>query len=244
MTFDWKGALAARETETHFVVEGRHAVERVKDSSYFVEKVIKVGIDLSRDEVSNLLGFHFHRSHLAVVRKPDNTELEDLRTNPGAIVVLPEIADPGNLGTIIRNTAGLGGSGLLLGKGASPWNAKAVRASAGTLFRLPVRRSDQILKDLGELSQNRVLVGTSLTSTSIPLSRLPSFMEPPVLLLGAEDFGLPAEIETLCHHLVHIPMTRSIDSLNVASASAIFLHQFESRERGQKRDPPSALPNT
>ena len=223
MQSSWKFLLSARETDTHFIVEGQLAVTRLQESSYIVEKILRIGQDLSRQEASDLLGFHFHRGHLAIARKPEPTPLSAFKS--GTIVVLPEIADPGNLGTIIRNTAALGGSGVLIGKGASPFNAKAIRASAGNLFRLPVRQSPDLLADLRELSQSRPLIGASLSRNSLPLQKLPT-LENPVLLLGPEDFGLTPEIESLCHHLAYLPMAREVDSLNVASASAIFLHEL------------------
>ena len=218
----WQDRLTERESDTHFVVEGRLAVERLQASDYEVEKVIRIGVDLTRDEASQLLGFHFHRGHLAIARKPIQPELSDF--GPGTIVILPEIADPGNLGTIIRNTAALGGSGVIVGRGASPFNAKAVRASAGTLFKLPVRQSPDLQADLVALSTTHTLIGASLSGPSSPLDQLPPLGRPPALLLGPEDFGLTAEIEALCAHLAFLPMSREIDSLNVASASAIFLN--------------------
>lgn len=220
---DWKTVLQQRETDTHFVIEGRHAVERALDSSFEVEKVIEIGKDLTRDEVSTLLGFHFHRSHLAVAQKPvTNPELSTFRNGP--LVVLPEIADPGNLGTIIRNTAALGGSSILLGKGVSPYNAKAVRASAGALFRIPIRKSPDLLSDLQELSKSRIIIGTCLNADAISLDDLPPLNLPAALILGPEDFGITAETQALCHHLISIPMHQEMDSLNVASSSAIFLN--------------------
>ena len=220
---DWKSVLQQRETNTHFVIEGRHAVERALDSSFEVEKVIEVGKDLSRNEVSELLGFHFHRSHIAVAQKPlSNPELNTFSNGP--LVVLSEIADPGNLGSIIRNTAALGGSGILLGKGASPFNAKAVRASAGALFRIPIRQSPHLLNDLEELVNLRSLIGTCLSPKAISLRNLPSLDRPAALILGPEDFGISSEIQSLCHQLVSIPMHQEMDSLNVASSSAIFLN--------------------
>ncbi|MDE0859400.1 MAG: RNA methyltransferase [Akkermansiaceae bacterium] len=219
---NWKPLLAARETDTHFVIEGRHAVERLLDSSYEVEKVIEIGLDLSREEASQLLGFKFHRSHLAIAKKPEQQPPLSV-FKEGPVVILPEIADPGNLGTIIRNTAALGGAGLLLGKGASPFNAKAVRASAGALFRLPVRKSPDLIADLHELAESRTVIGTYLGSDALPFDQLPRIDRPVALILGPEDFGISQEIRDLCHHLSYIPMARNIDSLNVASSSAIFL---------------------
>lgn len=232
---DWKRQLEVRETSTHFVVEGRLAVERLLASDHHVEKVLRIGIDITREEVSAMLGYHFHRGHLAIARKPPPAELADFGT--GTLVVLPEIADPGNLGTIIRNTAALGGSGVLIGRGASPFNAKAVRASAGTLFGLPVRRSPDLLGDLKKLAASRTLIGASLSTVALPLEDLPPLDRPPVLLLGPEDFGLGPEIEARCHHLAYLPMARAVDSLNVASASAIFLHELRRANRPDQFPP-------
>lgn len=220
---NWRSLLQQRETSTHFIVEGQIPVSRLKESYYHIEKELIIGTDLTRAEASTLLGFHFHRGHLAIARKPENPPLSAFKK--GTLVILPEIADPGNLGTIIRNTAALGGSGVLLGKGASPYNAKAIRASAGNLFRLPVRQSLDLLADLQELRKTHTLIGTSLSPNSLPLQTLPK-IKSPALLLGPEDFGLTSEIESLCHHLTHLPMSNSVDSLNVASASAIVLHHL------------------
>lgn len=225
---DWKTHLKNRETSTHFIVEGQLPVSRLKESSYFIEKELHIGTDLTRAEASTLLGFHFHRGHLAIARKPANPTLHDFVKRTGTLVILPEIADPGNLGTIIRNTAALGGCGVILGKGASPYNAKAIRASAGNLFRLPVRQSPDILHDLQELRKTHTLIGTSLSQDSLPLEQVPHITQP-ALLLGPEDFGLGPELESHCHHLSHLPMSNAVDSLNVASASAIFLHHLQTK---------------
>lgn len=224
---DWRTLLQKRETATHFVVEGQIPVERLQESSYFIEKVIQIGDDLSREEASSLLGFHFHRGYLAIARKPENPPLSAM--SDGTLVVLPEIADPGNLGTIVRNTAALGGAGVLLGKGTSPFNAKSIRASAGNLFRLPVRRAPDLLSELTELSKTHTLIGASLSENSIPIHDLPPFPGKAALLLGPEDFGLNDNLESICDHLVHLPMSRATDSLNVASASAILLHEMRKK---------------
>ena len=221
---NWRRVLQKRETETHFIVEGQLPVQRLKESSYLIEKELRIGYDIPREEVSSLLGFHFHRGYLAIARKPENPPL--LSMMDGTLVVLPEIADPGNLGTIIRNTAALGGAGVLLGKGTSPFNAKAIRASAGNLFRLPVRRSPDLLEELADLKSTHTLLGTSLSSNSVPVGELSSIPGKTALLLGPEDFGLSEPIESLCDNLVHLPMSRGTDSLNVASASAIFLYEL------------------
>ena len=222
---NWRELLAQREGPEHFVVEGQLAVERLIDSGYEVEHVFKIGENLSREEASSLLGYQFHRGYLAIAHKPKNVALSEFSSGP--LVILPEIADPGNLGTIIRNTTALGGSGVVIGKGCSPFNAKAVRASAGTLFKIPVRKSKDLLSDLQHLAKSRTLIGTSLANKAIPFTDLPQLDKPCCLLFGPEDFGLSEEIENLCHHLSYFPMANEVDSLNVAAASAIFLHRIQ-----------------
>lgn len=225
---NWRDLLAQREGPDHFVVEGQLAVERLVDSDYEVEHVIKIGDKLSREEASELLGYQFHRGYLAIARKRKPARLSDFASGP--LVILPEIADPGNLGSIIRNTTALGGSGIIIGKGSSPYNAKAIRASAGTLFKLPVRKSDDILTDLQELAKSRIIIGTSLSENAVPFDLLPILDKPCCLLFGPEDFGLNEEIQSLCHHLTYLPMANEVDSLNVAAASAIFLHNIQSNQ--------------
>ena len=222
---DWRNLLQEGETETHFIVEGQIPVERLQDSSYSIDKIIRIGKDLSRNEASSLLGFRFHRGYLAIARKPINPPLSEV--TKGTLVVLPEIADPGNLGTIIRNTAALGGEGILLGKGASPFNAKAIRASAGNLFNLPVRRASDFISDLAEIKKTHHILGASLSGISVPINDYQPIPDQIALLLGAEDFGLNKAIESYCDQLIHIPMSQGIDSLNVASASAIFLQNLQ-----------------
>ena len=221
---NWRKLLKEGETETHFIVEGQIPVERLQDSSYSIDKIIRIGKDLSRNEASSLLGFRFHRGYLAIARKPINPPLSEV--TKGTLVVLPEIADPGNLGTIIRNTAALGGEGIILGKGASPFNAKAIRASAGNLFNLPVRRAQDFISDLTEIKKTHHILGSSLSGLSVPINKYQSISDQIALLLGPEDFGLNKTIESYCDQLIHIPMSRGTDSLNVASASAIFLQKL------------------
>mgnify|MGYP005694043835 CR=1 FL=1 len=222
---NWRNLLQKGETETHFIVEGQIPVKRLQNSSYSIDKIIRIGQDLSRDEASSLLGFHFHRGYLAIARKPENPPLFEVMK--GTLVILPEIADPGNLGTIIRNTAALGGAGILLGKGASPFNAKAIRASAGNLFNLPVRRASDLISDLTEIRRTHTILGTSLSENSFTIDNLRPIPNKIALILGPEDFGLNKTIESHCDQLIHIPMSRGTDSLNVASVSAIFLHKVQ-----------------
>ena len=130
-------------------------------------------------------------------------------------LALWRVADPGNVGTLLR-AADAFGAGLALSEGcADPTGPKAVRASMGSLFSIP-------LSDFDEASGKRVAL---VPSGGIPLPELDSGDEI-VLVLGAEREGLPPELLDQCEERVSIPQPGGGDSLNVAIAGAIALYEL------------------
>jgi RNA methyltransferase, TrmH family len=134
------------------------------------------------------------------------------------ILVLDGVQDPGNVGTICRSAAAAGAPALaVLDGGADPFGAKAVRASAGTVFRLKIARGRW--EDLAELSGYAASAagGVPLESAALELGAL--------LALGGETQGVRRADLTP----VTIPMAPGIESLNVAAAAAILLFHLRQR---------------
>jgi RNA methyltransferase, TrmH family len=130
-------------------------------------------------------------------------------------LALWRVADPGNVGTLLR-AADAFGAGLALSEGcADPTGPKAVRASMGSLFSIP-------LSDFDEPSGKRVAL---VPSGGIPLPEL-DYRNEVVLVLGAEREGLPTEVLDRCDERVSIPQPGGGDSLNVATAGAIALYEL------------------
>ena len=130
-------------------------------------------------------------------------------------LALWRVSDPGNVGTLLR-AADAFGAGVALSEGcADPTGPKAVRASMGSLFRVPV-------SDFDEPTGKRVAL---VPSGGIPLPELGSGAEV-VLVLGAEREGLPAEVLERCDERASIPQPGGGDSLNVATAGAIALYEL------------------
>jgi TrmH family RNA methyltransferase len=130
-------------------------------------------------------------------------------------LALWRVADPGNVGTLLR-AADAFGAGVALSEGcADPTGPKAVRASMGSLFSVP-------LSDFDEPSGKRVAL---VPSGGIPLPELDSGDEV-ALVLGAEREGLPPELVDRCEERVSIPQPGGGDSLNVAMAGAIALYEL------------------
>jgi TrmH family RNA methyltransferase len=153
-----------------------------------------------------------------VVERPFKDVLQAARKARWPLVVLDGVQDPGNVGTICRTAAAAGAPALAVLPGtADPFGAKAVRASAGNVFRLLVARATA--SDLEGLKA----VGAS-ASGGAPLLTAP-LEKADVLLLGSEAHGLSrSDVE-----LVTIPVADEVESLNVAAAAAVLL--FEIRRR-------------
>lgn len=130
-------------------------------------------------------------------------------------LALWRVSDPGNVGTLLR-AANAFGAGIALSDGcADPTGPKAVRASMGSLFRVP-------LSGFEEPAGKRVAL---VPSGGIPLSELDSGTDV-VLVLGAEREGLPAEVLERCEERASISQPGGGDSLNVAMAGAIALYEL------------------
>lgn len=144
----------------------------------------------------------FHRGDL-----PGGTRLVTL--------ALWRVADPGNVGTLLR-TADAFGAGVALSDGcADPTGPKAVRASMGALFRVPLREFDD------PVGKRIALVASG--GTPLPELQLDGDL---VLVLGAEREGLPPEVLERCDELASIPQPGGGESLNVAAAGAIALYEL------------------
>lgn len=134
-----------------------------------------------------------------------------------ACVYLHGLSDPGNVGTILRAAEAFGASCVALGPGcADAHSPKAVRASMGAIFSVPLAHAATI----EELPGERVAL---VARAGRPLAEL-SVEEPWTLLIGAEREGLPEGVVSVCQHTVHIPI-RS-ESLNAAMAATIGLYEM------------------
>jgi TrmH family RNA methyltransferase len=132
-------------------------------------------------------------------------------------VYLHGLGDPGNVGTILRAAEAFGASCLALGPGcADPYSPKAVRASMGAIFTVPLARVD----DIGALPGTRVALAAHMGTALHQLTPA----SPLTLLVGAERAGLPAEVLGSCEVVAHIPVRN--DSLNAAMATTIALHEI------------------
>jgi TrmH family RNA methyltransferase len=133
-------------------------------------------------------------------------------------VYLHGVADPGNVGTVLRSARAFGASCVALGPGcADPYSAKAVRASMGAIFAVALAR----VEDVSELPGERIAL---LAGAGEPLRAGAGEQAELTLLIGAERDGLPAELVAACERTARIPIAS--DSLNAAMAATVALYEM------------------
>jgi TrmH family RNA methyltransferase len=157
---------------------------------------------------------------LAIFRRADLQQV-DAADPPPVGLALWHVVDPGNVGTILRTSDGLGPGFVALSAGcADPTGQKALRASAGAVFRVPLGRFD-------DAPHSRVALvaqgGTPLAELDLPPQA--------TFLLGAEREGLPEDVVAASDLRATIPLAPDAESLNVAVTGAIALHEWR-RQHG------------
>jgi TrmH family RNA methyltransferase len=198
-----------------------------------LEKCRNQGIELLEvsEPVFRSISLKENPQGMAALGKKEHFTLADLAPEKGLLIALNEIADPGNLGTIIRTADAVAAQGiLLLGDCVSPYDTGAVRGSMGALFSLKIVQTS--FPELNRWKQSQLLpmIGTSdKAATDYATIAYPA---PMILLMGSERNGLSEYQISACDQVVRIPMLRSSDSLNLAVATGIMAYQIYNSYRG------------
>ena len=152
--------------------------------------------------------------------------VDDFRDG-GRYLMLSSLRDPGNLGTVIRTAAAFGINGLILSPDcADIYNPKTVRASMGTLFRMPVAYAQDIVRTVSVLGDAGYSVCAAvLDRDSEPLDRM-AITPKTVFVIGNEGHGIDPAIISAAHKKVYIPMEEGVESLNASAAAAVFMWQM------------------
>lgn len=230
-----------RERRAQFLVEGPNAVEdAIADG--IVDTVYVAG------DVST-----WQRAHVEVVSVTDHVlaKLATSRTPQGVVavarrqpadlaevdgpvvVVLVDISDPGNLGTVIRSADAAGaGAVVVVGEACDPWNPKAVRAAAGSVSHVPIvieRSANGVLEGLRERGYR--VVGLDAAG-DLDVFDLEHDDSPVALVVGSEAHGLPAGLAAQLDALARVPTFGRAESLNLSAAAAVALY---AAARGRQR---------
>ncbi len=186
------------------------------------------------DVMAETVGFHLNRGVLAAADRAAPPNLAELLAAARTVVVLEGVGDHENLGALFRNAAALGVDAVLLGPGCSdPLYRRSVRVSMGHVLAVPFAPLDPWPGglDLLRAAGFRVMAMTPRTD-AVPLSEVARGDERVALLLGSEGPGLTEAAIAAADTAVRIPMTRAVDSLNVATAAAVAFYALTEGARG------------
>lgn len=153
--------------------------------------------------------------------------LATAREGSSLLVVCADVRDPGNAGTIVRTADALGADAVVLaGHSVDPYNPKSVRASVGSLFHLPVALEPDPAAAVVAAQGAGLVVLAADGAGELALSDAHEILAGPTAwLFGNEAWGLPVELAALADHRVRIPIHGRAESLNLAVAAAICLHE-------------------
>lgn len=237
------GTRKGRESEGRFLAEGVRVVEELLDAGLAVQlSVVSPALE-ETDRGARLAARLASAGPVRDVSRSELDELTDTTTNQGVLVVaetppwsldavpgqgaatvlvLDGVQDPGNVGTLLRSATAFGcDAAVYLPGTVDPWNPKAVRASAGSVFRLPVVADGP--EPIMEWLADRGFMVLGADAEGRPVDRL-ALSARTALVLGNEGGGLSGFVRSRVDSLVAVPMTERVESLNVAVAGGILLY--------------------
>jgi RNA methyltransferase, TrmH family len=164
---------------------------------------------------------------VASARRPAVTPEAIVLPAPALVLAATGLQDPGNAGAIIRSAAAAGATGVILDdSSADPWGWKALRASMGSAFHLPVLRTRTLAQLISDWRSSGIRIAAAVPRQGTPMHDV-DFTPPTALLLGGEGAGLPEDLISGADARVTIPMRGGIESLNAAVAAAVLLYEAQ-----------------
>jgi TrmH family RNA methyltransferase len=223
------GGAKERRKQKRFIVEGLRAIGTFLTAGWLAEGVYVTptahegALDIFSEAALTMVSQPVMEkiSHattpsgiLAVFAMPENPPLTEL----GQGIVLGQLTDPGNVGTLIRTCAALGARTVVTIDSADVWSPKAIQASAGTIALMKVfhLRWDELFEHKASLTK----VGLVARNGAEPNAA----MKNSLLIVGSEAHGIPTPWQERCDELVTIPMPGNVESLNAAVAGSLGMY--------------------
>ncbi len=238
-----------------FVAEGEKVVRRLLDSSLQVvsllltpewydqlggERIIELrdGAKIYVAEkrvLETIVGYNLHQGIMAVGKIPGQQPLDRViagAPKPSLLVALDGLVNAENVGVVVRNCVAFGVHAIIVGEtSSSPYLRRAVRNSMGAVFRLPIVQSDHLATSLSELRERHQMNIVAAHPHERATIHAADLKGDCCVVFGNEGGGISEEVLARCSERVGIPMMNGTDSLNVASASAVFLYEVSRQRR-------------
>ena len=215
-----------RDLNNAFLVEGEHLVLEAKKAGYLRELLLEEGFDYELDIETNYISNSVMK-YLSLLDTPTKMigvcEKKESFISGNNILMLDDVQDPGNVGTIIRSAVAFNIDTIVLSNGcADVYSSKVIRASQGMIFKVNIVYDDlnKCVRSLKE--KNFHIIGTKVDGGKElkKLAKKDNF----VLIMGNEGNGVKKELLNLCDEYVYIKMNKFCESLNVSIATSIILY--------------------
>ncbi len=192
---------------------------------------------VAKHKLDDLVGGAPHQGVVAAVAPFEYCDIEEILERarrldePPLILALDQIQDPHNLGSLIRSALALGAHGIIFPKDrATEVTPSVVKVSAGATAHLPIARVTNLRRALNDLKAAGVWVVGSAAAGDRALDEL-DLTQPTVIVIGSEGKGMRRMVEQSCDLLVHIPMSKHLDSLNAGVAGGVILYEAARQRR-------------
>jgi len=186
--------------------------------------------------LDTIVGFSLHQCIMAVGKIPKPLSIEEVlktSTKPFLFVALDGLTNADNLGVIVRNCVAFGATGLIVGEtSSSPYLRRAIRQSMGAVFELPVVHTENLALCLRQITKEYSIkcIAADAHADDISIHEA-DFRESICLVFGSEGSGIRKDVLSECAVKVTISISDKIDSLNVASASGVFLYETKKQRK-------------
>ncbi len=239
-TDEWKdekaGRTAKRRTTSDLERRSMHEPSAPYHNSKVLHEIGRVSgmekAEVVSDSVFQYLSDTKNPQGILAVVKQLHYKLDDLFGETPLIIVLENVQDPGNLGTILRTAEAAGVTGILMSEGcADIYNPKVTRSTMGSIFRVPFVYTSDLAGALKELKSRGVKLYAAHLQGSEDLYTQ-SYTNPSAFLVGNESRGLTAETAALADKAVRISMSGEVESLNAAIASAVMMFEAKRQRMG------------
>lgn len=222
----------APEESVQEVYLSEDTLERVAEDAVLMGKLHRTGYEtVTREVFRKMSDTKTPQGILCVVRRPEYT-LEQMVDVPSPLlVVLESLQDPGNLGTIFRAGEAAGITGVIMGgETADIFHPKTIRATMGSVFRVPFVQVENLKEVLEQLKQRKIRVYAAHLSGETYYDSF-SYKGGTAFLIGNEGNGLTRETARMADDLLKIPMEGQVESLNASVAAALLMYEAYRQRR-------------
>ena len=220
-----------RDKDKYFLVEGNHLIKEAKEKGLVISTISisdnNADFLVTKEIMKKISDQKSISDNAAIVRYIPEQEIK------GNVLILDDIQDPGNLGTLIRSSIAFGFSNIIMSEGSVDlYNPKVIRATEGMIFNVNVIRTN-ILKYIPRLKENgyKILVSDVIGGKDIKNEICNNI----ALVLGNEGRGVHENIKDLGDEVINIKMNDACESLNVGVAGSILMYEVYNGRTNNRR---------